>query len=122
MNYQLLYENTEENLITRLLKIRKIDENIDSFLDPKIADTWIDPFLLNDMKKATDRIENAIKNNEKIMVFWDYDVDGITSSYLIYKFFNKYLNYKNISILYPNRIKDGYGMKKNILMIWKQKT
>ena len=69
MNYQLLYENTEENLITRLLKIRKIDENIDSFLDPKIADTWIDPFLLNDMKKATDRIENAIKNNEKIMVF-----------------------------------------------------
>ncbi|MBU0626756.1 hypothetical protein KKH82_05025, partial [Patescibacteria group bacterium] len=89
MNYQLLYESTTEDLITRLLKIRNIDENIDSFLNPKISESWLDPFLLNDMKRAVDRIIVAFKNNEKIMIFGDYDVDGITSSYLVYKFFNK---------------------------------
>jgi len=69
MNYQLIYENEDEDLITRLLKIRKVDDNIDSFLNPKISDYWIDPFLLNDMEKAVDRIILAVKNNEKIMVF-----------------------------------------------------
>ena len=69
MNYQLLYENSDEDLITRLLKIRKIDENVDSFLNPKISESWLDPFLLNDMDKAVDRIAIALKNNEKIMVF-----------------------------------------------------
>ena len=69
MNYQLLYENSDEDLITRLLKIRKIDENVDSFLNPKISESWLDPFLLNDMDKAVDRIAIALKNKEKIMVF-----------------------------------------------------
>jgi single-stranded-DNA-specific exonuclease len=45
------------------------------------------------------------------MIFGDYDVDGVTSSRLLYKFFTKFLNYKNVSIQYPDRIKDGYGMK-----------
>lgn len=113
MKYQLLHENESEDLITRLLKVRRIDDNIDSFLHPKISDYRLDPFLLNDMEKAVDRIILAMQRKEKIMIFGDYDVDGITSSYIVYKFITKYLNYKNISIQYPDRIKDGYGMKKS---------
>jgi len=112
MNYQLLYENCSEDLITRLLKIRKIDEKVDSFLDPKLSEYRLDPFLLNDMDKAVDRVISAVKNNEKIMIFWDYDVDGITSSFVVYNFLKHFLWYKNVSIQYPDRIKEWYGLKK----------
>jgi single-stranded-DNA-specific exonuclease len=64
------------------------------------------------MEKAVNRIIQAMKNKEKIMIFGDYDVDGITSSYVLYKFFIKFLKYNNISIQYPDRLLDGYGMKK----------
>ena len=64
------------------------------------------------MDKAVERIVQAMKKNEKIMIFGDYDVDGVTSSYLIYKFLTKFLKYDNVSIQYPNRITDGYGLKK----------
>ncbi len=112
MNFKLIYDNPKEDLLTRLFKVRQIDDHIDSFLDPKLADYWWDPFLLNDMEKAVNRIIQAMKNKEKIMIFWDYDVDGITSSYILYKFFVKFLKYDNISIQYPDRLLDGYGMKK----------
>ncbi len=112
MNFKLMYDNPDENLLTRLFKVRGIDDNIDSFLDPKLSEYRWDPFLLNDMEKAVDRIIHAIKHNEKIMIFWDYDVDGITSSYILYRCITKYLNYKNVSIQYPDRAQDGYGLKK----------
>jgi single-stranded-DNA-specific exonuclease len=64
------------------------------------------------MQKAVNRIIQATKNNEKIMIFGDYDVDGITSSYILYDFVIKFLKYKKISIQYPDRIKEGYGLKK----------
>ncbi len=112
MNYHVVYDDPNEDLLTRLFKIRGIDDNIESFLDPKISDYRGDPFLLRDMNKAVERIIQAVKNKEKIMIFWDYDVDGITSSYIVYKFLTKYLKYKYVSIQYPNRIKDGYGIKK----------
>lgn len=112
MNFKLIYDNPKEDLLTRLFKVRQIDDNIDSFLDPKLSDYRGDPFLLNDMDKAVERIIQAMKKKEKIMIFWDYDVDGVTASYLLYKFFTKFLNYPNVSIQYPDRILDGYGMKK----------
>ncbi len=111
MNFKLIYDNPQEDLLTRLFKVRKIDDTIDSFLDPKFATYRGNPFLLHDMEKAVERIIHAMKENHKIMIFWDYDVDGITASYLLYKFFIKFMNYKNISIQYPDRITDGYGMK-----------
>jgi single-stranded-DNA-specific exonuclease len=111
MNFKLIYDNPNEDLLTRLFKVRGIDEHIDTFLDPKFADYWINPYLLNDMDKAVERIISAVKNNEKIMIFGDYDVDGVTSSFCLYRFFVKFLNYKNVSIMYPNRIKEGYGLK-----------
>lgn len=112
MNYHVVYDDPNEDLLTRLFKVRGIDDNIDSFLDPRLSDYRIDPFLLNDMEKAVDRIIQAVKNKEKIMVFGDYDVDGITSSYILYEFLTKFLKYKNVSIQYPDRIKEGYGIKK----------
>jgi single-stranded-DNA-specific exonuclease len=63
------------------------------------------------MDKAVDRIILAMKNKEKIMIFGDYDVDGVTSSYCLYQCFQKFLHYTNVSIQYPDRIKDGYGLK-----------
>lgn len=113
MNFNIQYENPNESLLTRLFKVRWIQDNVENFLNPKLADYWLDPFLLNDMWIAVDRIIRALKNNEKIMIFWDYDVDGVTSSWAIYKFITKFLNYRNVSVQYPDRIKDGYGMKNN---------
>jgi single-stranded-DNA-specific exonuclease len=73
------------------------------------------------MDKAVDRIISAVKNKEKIMVFGDYDVDGVTSSYILYEFITRFLKYKNVSIQYPDRIKEGYGIKKIHIDDMKQK-
>ena len=56
------------------------------------------------------------------MVFGDYDVDGVTSSFLLYEFFTKFLNYKQISIMYPDRLKDGYGLKNIHVDMMKEKN
>lgn len=111
--YNILYDNPDEDIFTRLLKIRNVEENIENFLNPSFANYWLDPFLLSDIDKSIDRIEVAMKKNEKIMIFGDYDVDGITSSYLLYTFFTKFLWYKNISIRLPNRLEDWYWIKIN---------
>jgi single-stranded-DNA-specific exonuclease len=67
-----------------------------------------DPFLMQDMEKAITRIENAIANYEKILVYGDYDVDGTTAVALVYSFFNKL--YTNIEYYIPDRYKEGYGI------------
>lgn len=121
MNYHVVYDDPNEDLLTRLFKVRWINDDVDSFLNPKLADYRLDPFLLNDMEKAVERIISAVKNKEKIMVFWDYDVDGVTSSYILYEFITKFLKYKNVSIQYPDRIKEWYGIKKQHIDDIKQK-
>jgi single-stranded-DNA-specific exonuclease len=80
MNYQLLYDNPEESLTTRLLKIRKIDDQLSDFLAPTYRRYRQAPANLSDIDKARQRIVDAIQRNEKIMIFGDYDVDGIVSS------------------------------------------
>ncbi len=111
MKYKILYENSEENLTERLLKARGIETNKEDFLNPAIIHFRKKPELLSDMGIAVARIISAIEKNEKIMIFGDYDVDGITSSYSLYSFFKKFMNYSNISIMYPHRRNDGYGIK-----------
>ena len=76
----------------------------------KLSDKLHDPYLLEDMDKAVSRIQDAIKNNEKIAVYGDYDVDGVCSTVLIVKLFQK-LNYE-IKYFVPDREKEGYGLKK----------
>jgi single-stranded-DNA-specific exonuclease len=67
-----------------------------------------DPFLMKDMHKAIERIDNAIKNNEKILVYGDYDVDGTTSVALAYSFFKQFTTH--IEYYIPDRHKEGYGI------------
>ncbi len=67
-----------------------------------------DPYLLKDMQKTVDRIMDAIKTKEKILIYGDYDVDGITSTYILYKTL-KDLG-ANIRYDIPNRFVDGYGL------------
>jgi single-stranded-DNA-specific exonuclease len=111
MNYQLLNTSYELPLIQRLLHIRKISDKAESFFQPSLSNARHDPFLLYGMEKAVVHLIQAMKNNEKIMIFGDYDVDGITASYCLYKFLRYFLNYPQVSIMYPNRKEDGYGLK-----------
>lgn len=61
------------------------DEQIQIFLEPT-RDNFYDPFLLPDMEKAVERIVNAIEKKERVVIFGDYDVDGITSTTVLKKF------------------------------------
>ena len=74
-----------------------------------------DPFLLKDMDKAVDRIKKAVSGKEKIMIYGDYDVDGVTSVAALWR----YLTFKGADVGYyiPERVNEGYGL--NILAIEK---
>lgn len=67
-----------------------------------------DPFLMKDMEKAVERITTAIKANEQILVYGDYDVDGTTAVALIYTFLKQYT--PNVKYYVPNRYNEGYGI------------
>lgn len=67
-----------------------------------------DPFLMKDMNIAVDRISTAIKKNEKILVYGDYDVDGTTAVALMYSFLKD--QYSNVEYYIPDRYKEGYGV------------
>jgi single-stranded-DNA-specific exonuclease len=109
--YHILYDNPNETLIQRLMKVRKVDDAVDSFLNPSRAEYRGDALLLNDCQTWISRIIDAINRNERIMIFGDYDVDGQVSSYLVYSFFRKFLRYHNVSVRLPHRVEDGYGIK-----------
>lgn len=83
------------------------DDEIDVFLNPKRSD-FRNPFDMPDMTKAIDRIIKAIDNKEKIIIYGDYDADGITSTTILKRFF------KDIGVdadyYIPNRLSEGYGM------------
>lgn len=77
------------------------------FFRPELKDLH-DPFLMKDMDKAVDRIERAIRQGEKIMVYGDYDVDGTTAVTLFYSFLSSL--YSNCDYYIPDRNKEGYGI------------
>jgi len=67
-----------------------------------------DPFMMKDMNIAVDRLSTAIKRNEKILVYGDYDVDGTTAVALVYSFLRE--QYSNVEYYIPDRYKEGYGV------------
>ncbi|MDD5769708.1 MAG: single-stranded-DNA-specific exonuclease RecJ [Candidatus Gracilibacteria bacterium] len=75
----------------------------------KTLDDLYDPYLLKDMDKAVERIKIAKQKNQKVIIFGDYDVDGVTSTSILMHFFKKIG--LQASYRLPNRITDGYGMK-----------
>ena len=85
-------------------------ERAKSFFRPKFNNLH-DPFLMKDMEFATDRINRAINNEEKILIYGDYDVDGVTSTALLTTFLRQKTN--NIFPYIPNRETEGYGVSVN---------
>ena len=100
---------TVEQIFEQILKNRGISkENREAFLNPNY-DNQHDPFLLPDMEKAVERLLIAHKKQEKITVYGDYDVDGVSASTVILTAFEKF-GFKNVDYFLPDRFKDGYGM------------
>ena len=98
-----------EQIFDQILENRGISkENREAFLNPNY-DNQHDPFLLPDMKKAVERLLIAHKKQEKITVYGDYDVDGVSASTVILTAFEKF-GFKNVDYFLPDRFKDGYGM------------
>ena len=79
------------------------------FFRPMLSEL-IDPFLMNDMDVAVDRLNDAMGRKERIMVYGDYDVDGCTAVALVYKFLQQF--YSNIEYYIPDRYEEGYGISK----------
>ena len=73
----------------------------------------IDPFLMNDMDVAVDRLNDAMGRKERIIIYGDYDVDGCTAVALVYKFLLQF--YSNIEYYIPDRYEEGYGISKKAL-------
>ena len=96
--------------LTNLLVQRGIDtvEKAKKFFSPSLRDLH-DPFLMKDMDRAVERIERAVKNQETVMVYGDYDVDGTTAVALVYKFLSQ-IGHKNLLFYIPDRYVDGYGI------------
>lgn len=100
-------------LLTTVMLNRGIEEdNIEKFLNPKRNDFY-DAFLMPDMEKATMRIIKAINRKEKVLIYGDYDVDGITSITVLKQFLDE--RGLKTGFYIPNRLKEGYGLNKNAL-------
>ena len=100
-------------LTALLLTQRGFDtfDKLDEFFDD--SEEWIDPFLLPDMDKAVERINDAIFDGERICVYGDYDCDGVTSTTILYS----YLEAQGADVTYmlPERERDGYGLSNQVV-------
>ncbi len=98
-----------EDFVATLLVQRGIEtfEQAKAFFRPSL-DHLHDPFLMKDMDKAVERIEEAIANQERILVFGDYDVDGTTAVSLVSSYLKSY--YPHIATYIPDRYLEGYGI------------
>jgi single-stranded-DNA-specific exonuclease len=108
---RLSHELNINTLLTNLLVqsgIKTFNE-ARSFFRPKLLHLH-DPFLLKDMDKAIERIENAIRRQEKILIYGDYDVDGTTAVALVYTFLKSI--HKEVDFYIPDRYSEGYGISR----------
>ena len=102
------------SLLAKILVNKGIveEEQIRKFLNPTRSDFY-DPFLMPDMDKAINRIIEAIEKKEKLIIYGDYDVDGITSITVLKSFLEE--RGLNIDTYIPNRIDEGYGLNKKAI-------
>ncbi len=113
------YEDSEVEELSRRLGISRLlakvflsrgirdGEYIGKFLNPSI-ESLHDPFLLRDMDRAVERVARAVKSGEKILIYGDYDVDGITSTSMLYDFLSGLG--AQVEYYIPDRFEDGYGL------------
>lgn len=121
-----IYENDEEKIkeiqekyqLNKLLATILVNRNITKkedirlFLEPTRSD-FHDPFLMTDMKKAVERIIKAIEKQEKVTIYGDYDVDGITSITVLKSFLQD--RGLEVANYIPNRLDEGYGLNKEAI-------
>ncbi|KAA6350989.1 Single-stranded-DNA-specific exonuclease RecJ [termite gut metagenome] len=119
-NYQPIHNQEEKSrTLAQELKINPVlgrflmqrgitnTEKAERFFHPQLADLH-NPFLMNDMDIAVERLNQAIERKERILVYGDYDVDGTTSVALVYIFIQHF--YSNLIYYIPDRYDDGYGI------------
>lgn len=115
-NHELVEKLAEELNISRSIAAILVGRNYSTFesckafFRPQLSD-FHDPFLFTDMEIAVNRISSAIRNKEKIVIYGDYDVDGITSTALMMRVLQKLG--AQCSYFLPNRLSDGYGISKD---------
>lgn len=111
---EILQEYNISSLLAKILVNKNIieKEEIDLFLNPTRYD-FHNPFLMPDMEIAVDRIVKAIENKEKILIYGDYDVDGITSITVLKKFLLE--RGAIVSEYIPNRLDEGYGLNNDAI-------
>ncbi len=118
MKKEWILDNTETNeksLIKRLLYSRgiKTEDEMKDFLNP-LEMQLTSPDVFTDMNKAVERLSKAIDNQETIIVYGDFDADGVTSTSVLYKTL-KYLNAK-VHYFIPDRENEGHGFDKKALI------
>ena len=119
MNKKWQIYDTDQNLIDEIVKKYNINKllavilanreihDVDLFLHPKRTDFY-NPFLMNDMEKAVDKIITAMEQKKNITIYGDYDVDGITSITVLKSFFRD--RGIEVNTYIPNRLDEGYGL------------
>ena len=108
------------SMVVNLLKTRGFDtlEKVENFLNPT-DENFYDPFLLRDMDKLVKRVNKAVEKKEKVLIFGDYDVDGVSASAILIKYFSSIQFY--VDYFLPNRYIDGYGLTKEAILQIKEK-
>jgi single-stranded-DNA-specific exonuclease len=109
-----------EELSENLLSSRIGNLTRDQYFNPPqpvtfISETYFDPFLIENLKKAKEIIFDAIKNNELIIIHGDYDADGVCATSIILKTIKETLNYQLCEYIIPDRFEDGYGLSDKTL-------
>jgi single-stranded-DNA-specific exonuclease len=115
--------NSLDMLTQTLLQKRGIttEADIEKFLSPNYDEHLHDPFLLTDMEKAVERILRAIRENEHIVIYTDYDCDGIPGGVLLHDFFTA-IEYTNFENYIPHRHEEGYGFNAGSVPAFKERN
>lgn len=108
--FRFMDYNKQVDIFERILKARGLDDPVKraAFLNPEYEKRH-DPFLLPDMDRAVKRLVAARKKQEHIMIYGDYDIDGLTATTLLLDAFESF-GFKNVDAFIPNRFVEGYGM------------
>jgi len=109
------------NIIQNILKNRSLTEpaQLNAYLNPNLKKGFHNPFLMKGMDRAVERLNRAIKDQERIIIFGDYDVDGISGTAILYNALK--LCGANLSYRLPHRINDGYGLNIKFFEEFKEK-
>jgi single-stranded-DNA-specific exonuclease len=119
--WNLLPQDSSLNIIHNILNNRGISESekINTYLNPSYKKGFHNPFLMKDMDKAVARLKKAIETQERVIVFGDYDVDGISGTAVLVNALK--LCGVNVSYRLPHRVNDGYGLNIKFIDEFKDK-